>query len=144
MDRVVLPKGTWQLRILVAFAAFCAVRAVACAQTETLPEPTEAAEDVPVPASNPIATEPEPPLAVSESPEELPEAPPEASLPDEPTLSAVEPAEGAAIGNADIQEMVAAAFSDSTIIAVIDANAVEFDLSPRALVALKSAGVSEP
>jgi len=140
----VLPKGTWQLRILVAFAAFCAVRAVACAQTETLPEPTEAAEDVPVPASNPIATEPEPPLAVSESPEELPEAPPEASLPDEPTLSAVEPAEGAAIGNADIQEMVAAAFSDSTIIAVIDANAVEFELSPRALVALKSAGVSEP
>jgi hypothetical protein len=144
MDRVVLPKGTWQLRIVAAFAAFFAVRAVACAQTETLPEPTEAVEDVPVPASDPISVEPESPLAVSESPEELPEAPPEASLPDGATLAVVEPAEGAAIGNADIQDMVAAAFSDSTIIAVIDANAVEFDLSPRALVALKSAGVSEP
>ena len=139
-----LPKGTWQLRILVAFAAFFAVRAVACAQTETLPEPTEAVEDVPVLASDPLSIEPESPLAVSESPEELPEAPPEASLPDAATLAAVEPAESGPIGNADIQEMVAAAFSDSTIVAVIDANAVEFDLSPRALVALKSAGVSEP
>jgi hypothetical protein len=49
----------------------------------------------------------------------------------------------ASVGNADIQDMVAAEFSDSTIIAVIDANVVEFDLSPRALVALKNAGVSE-
>jgi hypothetical protein len=47
------------------------------------------------------------------------------------------------VGNAEIQEMVAAGFSDSTIVAVIDANAVAFDVSPRALVALKSAGVSE-
>jgi hypothetical protein len=47
------------------------------------------------------------------------------------------------VGNADIQEMVAAKFSDTTIIAVIDANVVEFDVSPRALVALKNAGVSE-
>jgi hypothetical protein len=39
--------------------------------------------------------------------------------------------------------MVAAEFSDSTIIAVIGANAVQFDLAPRALVALKGAGVSE-
>ena len=55
-----------------------------------------------------------------------------------------EPAKLGAVGNADIQEMAAAQFSDSTIIAAIDANVVEFDLSPRALVALKSAGVSEP
>jgi hypothetical protein len=40
--------------------------------------------------------------------------------------------------------MAEAEFSDSTIIAAIDANDVEFDLSPRALVALKAAGVSEP
>jgi hypothetical protein len=39
--------------------------------------------------------------------------------------------------------MVAAEFSDSTIISVIGANLVQFDLSPRALVALKGAGVSE-
>ena len=39
--------------------------------------------------------------------------------------------------------MVGAEFSDSTIVAVISANLVQFDLSPRALVALKSGGVSE-
>ena len=49
----------------------------------------------------------------------------------------------AGIGNADVQAMVEAAFSDSTIISVIGANDVQFDLSPRALVALKGAGVSE-
>ena len=39
--------------------------------------------------------------------------------------------------------MVGAEFSDSTIVAIIGANLVQFDLSPRALVALKSGGVSE-
>ncbi len=39
--------------------------------------------------------------------------------------------------------MVSAEFSDSTIVAIIGANLVQFDLSPRALVALKSGGVSE-
>jgi hypothetical protein len=58
-------------------------------------------------------------------------------------LVAVTPPEAAGVGNTEIQEMVAAGFSDSTIVAVIDANAVAFDVSPRALVALKSAGVSE-
>ena len=53
------------------------------------------------------------------------------------------PGNPSSVGNADIQEMVAAEFSDSTIITVIDANVVEFDVSPRALVALKNAGVSE-
>src|SRR5262245_32492743 len=128
MDRVVLPKGTWHLRILVAFAAFFAVRAVACAQTETPAEAAEAGEDAPAPAPDPISIESESPAIVSELPQDSPDAAP---------LAAVEPAEAAAIGNTDIQDMVAAAFSDSTIIAVIDANAVEFDLSPRALVALK-------
>jgi hypothetical protein len=58
-------------------------------------------------------------------------------------LVAVAPPEPAGVGNADVQEMVAAGFSDATIVAVIDANAVAFDVSPRALVALKGAGVSE-
>jgi hypothetical protein len=58
-------------------------------------------------------------------------------------LVSVAPAEQGRVGNAEIQEMVAAGFSDSTIVAVIGANAVAFDVSPRALVALKSAGVSE-
>ncbi len=48
------------------------------------------------------------------------------------------------IGNADVQAMVEAQFADSTILAVIKANQVRFDLSPRALVALKGVGVSEP
>jgi hypothetical protein len=58
-------------------------------------------------------------------------------------LVAVTPPEATGVGNTEIQEMVAAGFSDSTIVAVIRANAVAFDVSPRALVALKSAGVSE-
>jgi len=110
----VLPKGTWHLRTFVAFTALCAAYGVARAQSESLPEPTEVLEEVPPPSPVEIAT-------------------PEARV----------PAGAAAVGNADIQEMAAAQFSDSTIIAVIDANVVEFDLSPRALVALKSAGVSE-
>jgi hypothetical protein len=70
-------------------------------------------------------------------------AAPEAPADIEPLADDAAVVEGG-IGNADIQQMVAAEFSDSTIIAVISANAVAFDLSPRALVALKSAGVSEP
>jgi len=50
----------------------------------------------------------------------------------------------AGIGNDDVLAMVEAEFSDSTIISIIGANAVAFDLSPRALVALKLAGASEP
>jgi hypothetical protein len=97
----VLPTGHWQLRPLVAAAAFCAAPASLSAQTHAPPE-GEALE--------PSALE--------------------------------QPASGG-IGNGDIEAMVAAEFSDSTIIAVIGANAVQFDLAPRALVALKGAGVSE-
>jgi hypothetical protein len=106
------PKGHWPLRTLVVFAALCAPHAGARAQLETLPEPTQTFEDLPLP-----------------EPEGL-----ESLTVDEPTVT----------GNADIQAMVEAQFSDATIIAAIGANAVDFDLSPRALVALKSAGVSEP
>jgi hypothetical protein len=72
-------------------------------------------------------------------PEPAQEAP---ALPGDELVS-VAPPEPAGVGNAEIEEMVAAGFSDSTIVAVIGANAVAFDVSPRALVALKSAGVSE-
>jgi hypothetical protein len=47
------------------------------------------------------------------------------------------------IGNDEVREMANAQFSDSTVLAVIAANATQFDVSPRALVALKNAGVSE-
>ncbi|HJR71460.1 MAG TPA: hypothetical protein VKA43_15570, partial [Gammaproteobacteria bacterium] len=49
----------------------------------------------------------------------------------------------AGVGNAEVLEMVAAEFSDETIAAVIAANPPRFDVSPRALVALKSSGASE-
>lgn len=61
----------------------------------------------------------------------------------EPVDATAEPGAPSGISNADVQSMVEAEFSDATIIAVIGANAVAFDLSPRALVALNGAGVSE-
>lgn len=122
--RVVLSTGPWQPRNLVACAVLCAALAGARAQTiEELPQPA-AAQELPLPDVEPAP----------ESVEAL-----EASV--EPVVESA-PIEGG-IGNADIQEMVAAEFSDPTIIAVIRANSAAFDLSPRALVALKGAGVSE-
>jgi len=47
------------------------------------------------------------------------------------------------IGNEDVIAMVRAEFSESTIIAAIQANDTRFDVSPRALVELKEAGVPE-
>ena len=122
------PKGPWQLRTFVALAALGAAHGVARAQT---------LEELPVPEELPAAEE----LLV---PEELPAAEEsfEVALDVAPGIDA--PPVPGGIGNAEIQEMAAAEFSDSTIIAVINANVVEFDLSPRALVALKNAGVSEP
>lgn len=64
-----------------------------------------------------------------------PQAPQELPLPDSEPL--------AGVGNAEVLEMVAAQFSDETIVAVIDANTPRFDVTPRALVALKVGGVSE-
>jgi hypothetical protein len=77
--------------------------------------------------------------------EELPLPEPALEVPAVPgeDVDTATPPEAAGVGNTEIQEMVAAGFSDSTIVAVIDANAVAFDVSPRALVTLKSAGVSE-
>ncbi len=128
-----LPKGLWQLRTLVVFAARCAAHGVVHGQElETLPEPPQTLEELPLPAADQPATPESEAQAITsvETSEEL-----------VGPLTAVGPP---GIGNADIQAMVGAQFSDSTIVAVIDANAVQFDLSPRALVALKGAGVSEP
>lgn len=47
------------------------------------------------------------------------------------------------IGNDDVLAMAGAEFGDATIVAAIQANETRFDVSPRALVALKAAGVSE-
>jgi len=105
----VLPKGPWQSRTFLAFAALCAAHAgVRAQELETPPEPTQSIEGLPMPSPDPSG------------------------------------GESVGIRNADVQAMAEAEFSDSTIIAAIDANDVEFDLSPRALVALKAAGVSEP
>jgi len=163
----VLPKGTWQLRTF-AFAALCAAHGVARSQAiDDLPAPEPHVEEAPALTDAAPPAEPTPRLDEARPLEEaqpVDGAPPleeadsleaASSLDTTTPLGATEPtvAPAAAIevapeapgtvGNADIQEMAAAEFSDSTIIAVIDANVVEFDLSPRALVALKNAGVSE-
>jgi hypothetical protein len=131
MDGDVLPTGPWQLRTLVAFAALCAVHGGARAQLETPSEGDFAAEQAQQHA-----------LDLEELPAPEPQAGDEpVPLADAATAGPTQVPGG--IGNADIQEMAAAQFSDSTIIAVIGANDVRFDLSPRALVALKGAGVSE-
>ncbi len=140
----------------MAFAAFYAACGIALAQSEPLPEPADALAESPpsspeqsaahaAAAEAPIDVEAPEDTLSAESPARGAATTEQESAAYEPATSvAIEPAAPGAIGNADIQEMAAAQFSDSTIIAVIDANAVEFDLSPRALVALKSAGVSEP
>jgi hypothetical protein len=140
------------LRTIVAVAALCAAHVGAYPQSDhvTAPDATEATATVVAEgrAADDAAA------AAGDAPEALTE---ELPLPDDaaaepsfgaPALANDEPAQSAlvtsaGIGNADVQEMVAAQFSDSTIIAVIGANAVQFDLSPRALVTLKNAGVSE-
>lgn len=133
------PQGRWQLKHLIAVAASFAAQASLCAQQDAVHEAPPASE--PLAAETPDLRAPEGPEALSEPELELPEAQELEPLP------AAEPAalsEPAVTGNAEIQAMVEAGFGDSTIIAVIGANDVDFDLSPRALVALKGAGVSEP
>jgi hypothetical protein len=88
-----------------------------------------------------------PPPAEEPAPEALEELPFVDARVEEPSASSAEADDAAVvpagIGNADVQAMIEAQFSDSTIISIIGANDVAFDLSPRALVALKTAGVSE-
>jgi hypothetical protein len=82
---------------------------------------------------------PQLPLALQELPL------PEDELTETPSGVEAASAESAppGIGNDEVLEMANAQFSDSTILAVIGANPTRFDVSPRTLVALKSAGVSE-
>ncbi|MEO8463722.1 MAG: hypothetical protein ABI640_00130 [Gammaproteobacteria bacterium] len=66
----------------------------------------------------------------------------------EPSASAPQPETGesgrhSVLGNDDVVEMMEASFAESTILAAIAANDTSFDVSARALVALKTAGVSE-
>ena len=110
---------------------------------EELPVPDPRAVELPAPETelSPVAELPAPLAPETELP---PAAEPDDEL--EPlsavTTSAAAPSAGA-ITNDDVGAMVSAEFSDSTIVAIIGANLVQFDLSPRALVALKSGGVSE-
>jgi hypothetical protein len=112
-------------------------------------EPTaelQPAPPAPVAAEPPAPPEPEPEKAVVDDqilPEPLATKPPPAQelpLPDS-RAGTGEPAK--AVGNEDVRAMASAEFSESTILATIAANPTSFDVSPRALVALKGAGVSE-
>lgn len=67
-----------------------------------------------------------------------------ADAPESPIEFASGPAiDTSVMGNEDVLELVRAEFSDATIKAAIEANATAFDVTPRSLVALKAAGVSE-
>jgi hypothetical protein len=90
-----------------------------------------AAEPEPAPAPSPAPALTEhtgPPLEVG--PVEGPPEPPP-------------PATFDVMRNDDVVEFVRAEFGESTIIAAIEANATDFDVSPRVLVALKRAGVPD-
>jgi len=102
------------------------------------PQPSQ-----PTPPQDALAAleQPQQPLALQELPlpaGERTETPTEV---EGPPVSAESAPTG--IGNDEVREMANAQFSDGTILAVIGANPTRFDVSPRALVVLKSAGVSE-
>jgi hypothetical protein len=69
-------------------------------------------------------------------------SPPETG-PSEPRPDARDQGQASALGNDDIVEMTKAGFAETTIVAAIAANDTSFDVSARALVALKTEGVSE-
>jgi hypothetical protein len=121
-----------------AAAALFAGQASVCAQSDAVSAndgPIDSPDDrqSAVPADQQVEPADEPP----------PAEPSVSSDPPAQTQPSFDPPPPEGIGNDDVQAMVAAEFSPSTIIAVIGANEARFDLSPRALVALKGAGVSE-
>lgn len=152
-----LPTGHWHLRALAAVAAFCAVQAGVRAQSDTagsydepavgdaapLAEAPAADAEQPTPLGDAAATPADEPAPPADEPAPLAQALEGEFGPPAPTSLDTAAEDAAPIGNVDVQSMVEAEFSDSTIVAVIGANAVAFDLSPRALVGLKGAGVSE-
>lgn len=159
VDQRVVPTRMW-LRTALIFAAGAAGAASARAQVDAElgpvsdhwargahdePEARDL-EELPSPADSPTAVRESPPSALQELP--LPEEPdaasPHAVVPELENAAPVGPvASISAFGNAQVLEMVTAEFSDATIISIIAVNPAEYDLSPRSLVALKSAGVSE-
>ena len=94
----------------------------------------------------PAAPEPQAEQSASRAPAEVPPLPEAAPIETPTEVEAPAVAADSAppgVGNDEVREMTDAAFSDSTILAVIAANPTRFDVSPRALVTLKNAGVSE-
>jgi hypothetical protein len=97
-------------------------------EPEVAPEPESAPAAAAEPATPPASIEHAgPPLEVA-----FVEGPPEPP-----------PATFDVMRNDDVVEFVRAEFSESTIVAAIEANATDFDVSPRVLVALKRAGVPD-
>jgi hypothetical protein len=83
------------------------------------------------------------PYGASDSGARPPDAAPDASEP--AALPAAVRADGRpnTLSNDDVLEMARAGFAESTILAAFAANDTDFDVSTRALLGLKSAGVSE-
>jgi hypothetical protein len=120
----------------------------AAADSQELPVPDLAAADsqelppdVAADEARPAELD-EPDLEIDETELDAPEAAaPAAGSPDAAAQALDNPPIG--VGNDDVREMTQAQFSETTILAVIAANPTRFDVAPRALVALKAAGVSE-
>jgi hypothetical protein len=109
---------------------------VAAAASQELPLPDAAADEG-------RAAEPdEPDLELDQTELDEPEVSAPAAQSSDATAQTLDnPPIG--VGNDDVREMTHAQFSETTILAVIAANPTRFDVAPRALVALKGAGVSE-
>ena len=93
------------------------------------------------PSDDPVAHEAAPPPPPAHALQELPLPPADAVVEAALEISAQATAPG--IGNEDILEMTKAQFSETTMLAAIEANDTRFDVAPRSLVALKNAGVPE-
>jgi hypothetical protein len=137
--------------LLIATATCTSAFVDAVAQEEPSPErehehaPPAQPDDAPQPSQ---ATPPQDALAAPEQPLALQELPlPAGERTETPTEAEGPPVSAEStptgIGNDEVREMANAEFSDGTILAVIGANPTRFDVSPRALVVLKSSGVSE-
>ncbi len=164
--RGVLPKGPWQLRKLVAVAALCAAQAGVCAQPEQVPEAASEpaagrrvrqkprARGIAGPESATAERLPRPrPSSRSRSAAETELPAPltvDAELPTNAELAAplqplpvAAPSTSAAISNDDVRRWSAPNSATRRSSPSSAQTSSQFDLSPRALVALKGGGVSE-
>jgi hypothetical protein len=130
-------------------AALAATLPLACVAAQEVPD---ARADKPEPPAAPAAGAPEsrapatdPSTAAAPATDPSASPAPLADAPETPTIEeSTESSEPTVIANEDVVDMTKAGFAESTILAAITANDSHFDVSPHALMALKTEGVSQP